>query len=194
MKTAIATLRGISAYQQGRYHGDPKLNDGNEGNDAYEQRTWKSKAHVNKQGHIFIPGGAFKNCLSDGAKYLNVKIKGKGQATYTKHFLAGVSVINDVDTGARIEEAEKMSVFCDSQGKRGGKSGSRVMKYFPTIMAWEADVTFFILDDVVTEDIFHRVLSESGMFIGIGVYRPQNGGHYGRFSVEKLVWKDGMVG
>jgi hypothetical protein len=32
------------------------------------------------------------------------------------------------------------------------------------------------------------MLEEAGKFIGLGRFRPQNGGFYGRFAVAKVVW------
>jgi hypothetical protein len=37
---------------------------------------------------------AFKNCLAEIAKYLSLQIPGKGKTTYTKHFEAGVMVLD----------------------------------------------------------------------------------------------------
>ena len=49
-------------------------------------------------------------------------------------------------------------------------------------------MTFYILDETVTEDVFKNILEQAGAFIGIGRFRPRNNGFYGRFKVEKVVW------
>lgn len=78
--------------------------------------------------------------------------------------------------------------FVPSDGKAGG--GSRVKKKFPVIREWSGEVTFYILDDTITEDVFEAHLKEAGNFIGIGRFRPENGGFYGRYSIDKIVWSD----
>src|SRR5689334_22156076 len=91
MKIAEVELASISAYSQGRYHQTEPLPK--EGKDVYEKRTWREKVHANDEGYIFIPPMAFKNCIAEIAKFLSEQIPGKGKSTYTKHFEAGILVL-----------------------------------------------------------------------------------------------------
>jgi hypothetical protein len=50
-------------------------------------------------------------------------------------------------------------------------------------------VTFHILDDVISPDVFEQHLKDAGNFIGIGRFRPRNNGYYGRFSVKSIKWQ-----
>lgn len=187
MIRATATVEGFAPLQFGRYHEADKLEK--ESNDDYEARTWLEKLHVDKDGQVFIPPMAFKRCLDRTAKYLSKQIKGKNRQTYTKHFESGVFCQDPVLINETKEGAKKVAVFGDSQGKRGGKSGSRVKKYFPTFPEWKGEVVFYILDETITEEVFKEHLEEAGKFTGIGVFRPENGGYYGRFTVENLEWE-----
>ena len=49
-------------------------------------------------------------------------------------------------------------------------------------------MTFFVLDETITEDVFLNHLTQAGQFIGIGRFRPRNNGFYGRFAVDKVEW------
>ena len=71
-------------------------------------------------------------------------------------------------------------------GIRG--SGKRVEKCFPVIPSWTGEVTFYVLDETVTQEVFKNILEQAGAFIGIGRFRPRNNGFYGRFKVESIVW------
>ena len=82
MKEIQLSLKGTSPYSQSRPHTTPKLNK--ETPDAHEARTWMNRLHV-KDGQVFIPGNAIRNCLAEAAKFLSIQIPGKGKATYTKH-------------------------------------------------------------------------------------------------------------
>lgn len=185
MKTCYATLRSITAYSQSRMHDAPKLEK--ETHDAYEVRTWPQKAHV-ENGTIYIPPMAFKQALDAAAKRLGLQIPGKGKATYTKHFLSGVLVMDKLDTGVAIEGLPGEWINANSDGVRG--SGKRVKRCFPTIQSWEGTIPFYVLDEQIDRKTFERVLRETGQFVGIGRFRPQNGGFYGRFSVENLAWEE----
>lgn len=152
----------------------------------YEARTWRERMHVNKEGFVFIPPMAFKNCVSEIAKYLGIQIPGKGKSTYTKHFEAGVLVVEGLTLPIKKEDVQGQWLFVPSDGKRGG--AKRVDKCFPVIHEWEGQVEFVILDEIITEDVFLKHLEEAGKFIGIGYFRPRNNGYWGRFSVENVKW------
>lgn len=184
MKKVIATLKSASTYGQSRAYVEPKLDK--ETHDAYEKRTWKMRLHTDSEGNVFIPPMAFKNCLSEAAKYLGIQIPGKGKATYTKHFEAGVMATERVMLGINAKDVQGEWLFVPADGKRG--SGKRVWKCFPIIPQWQADVVFYILDETVTEGVFRQHLEEAGKFIGIGFFRPRNNGYFGRFTVEKIQW------
>jgi hypothetical protein len=182
MKIIKAKLQSIAPYSQGRYHSTDSLDK--EGKDAYEKRTWRDKLHVNEDGNVFIPPMAFKNCISEIAKFLAIQIPGKGKSTYTKHFEAGVLVLDPLVLPIKKDEVPGEWLFVPASGKRG--DGKRVMRCFPTIAQWSGEVTFHILDDTITADVFKKHLEEAGKFIGIGRFRPRNNGYYGRFEVKSI--------
>jgi hypothetical protein len=186
MKIATATLHSISPYSQSRYHNTPK--DQKETAKDYEQRTWRERVHCNGDGRIYIPPMTFKNCAAETAKYLGMQIPGKGKNTYTKHFDAGVLCAEPLVLPETKETVLGEWLFLNSDGRRGG--GKRVEKCYPLIPSWNGDVVFNILDEAITQDVFRFHLEQSGAFIGIGRFRPRNGGFYGRFKVDNLQWKD----
>ena len=187
MKIAKAYLKSAAPYSQSRYYDVPKLEK--ELPKDYEERTWMERLHSTKDGNVFIPPMAFKNCLAEAAKYISMKIPGKRNATYTKHFEAGVLVTDPLVLPNKKDETEGEWYFVPSDGKRGG--GTRVSKCFPVIHEWEGEVNFFIFDETVTESVFKKHLEQAGMFIGIGRFRPRNNGYYGRFNVQKIEWVEG---
>lgn len=184
MRTAIATLKSMSPYSQSQAHFTPKLEK--EGADDYEQRTWRERLHATEDGNVFIPPMAFKNCLSEVAKFLGKQIPGKGKSTYTKHFEAGVLVTDALVLPIKRDDVPGETLFVPADGVRG--SGKRVKKTFPVIHKWEGDVVFHVFDDTITPKVFEEHLAQAGSFIGIGRFRPRNNGFYGRFTVEKVKW------
>lgn len=190
MRIATAQLESISPYSQSKHHTTPKLArpDGSitESADDHERRTWRERCHYDEQGRIFIPPMAFKNCLAEIAKYLSVQIPGKGKSTYTKHFEAGIMVLDPLILPVTKDTVEHEELFVPADGRRG--SGKRVTKLFPVIRHWAGPVTFHLLDDVVTQQVFLQHLTDAGNFIGIGRFRPRNNGYYGRFKVNKIEW------
>lgn len=186
MKKAIVKLKSVSTYGQSKFHQTEK-NKGELSGD-FEDRTWREKAHTNEQGFIFIPGTQFANSLREASKYLSISIPGKGKSTFTKHFESGIMVLDNLVLPVKKDDVKSVTVFVPSDGRVGG--GKRVIKHFPIIHEWSGEVTYHIIDPIITAEVFEQVLRASGQLIGIGYFRPRNRGYYGRFEVEKIQWID----
>ncbi len=184
MKTATASLLGTSPYAGSRNHETPHLPK--ETAESYEERTWRDRCHCTADGHVFIPPMAFKFSIASAAKQLSIQIPGRGKATYTKFFENGVQVLEGPVLDATRDTVRRQRVFANSDGRRG--SGKRVWRFFPTVDQWRGVVSYHILAGEITDEIFERVLLQSGVFVGVGQFRPENGGTNGRFAVEKIVW------
>ena len=184
MHTAICKLKSVSPYGQSRYIQEKKTK--NETHGEFESRSWRQRMHETSDGHVFIPPMAFKNCLSEAAKYKSVQIPGKGKATYTKHIVSGVLVLDPLVLPDMVADVNGIWLHVPSDGTRGGTK--RVEKCFPMIPKWEGSVTFTIFDELVTEDVFRSHLEDAGAFIGIGFFRPKNNGYWGRFEVVDVKW------
>ena len=183
MKRYIARLKGTSPISFSRYHAMPKLSG--ESDAAYEERTWRERLHTNADGNVVIPLFAFKNALDAAAKYESRKIPGRRNATYTKHVQSGVMVESAVVLPIKKKDVKGEWRFVPADGMPGG--AKRVMKCFPIIQEWEGEVSFAVLDETVTRDVLEEFLQVAGSFIGIGSFRPENRGIWGRFRVVSLV-------
>lgn len=185
MKTARIKITGASPIAFGRYHQTPKLESERSNDAAYEERTWIEKCHFNKDGEVVIQPFAIKNMLSDIAQFLSVKTK--GNATFTKHFQAGIMVVDAMPIGIKREDVKGQWIHVPSDGKRGGTK--RVPKCFPMIQDWGGEVDVLVLDEIITKKVLQEHLEEAGKFIGLGSLRPRNNGICGRFSAEVLSFK-----
>lgn len=187
MRICEAFLQSTSAYSQSRYHDTPKL-DKKESAQDWEERTWRNRVNATEDGKIYIPPMAFKNSLSEAAKFLSVQIPGKGKSTYTKHFEAGVLVMDPLKLPISKADVHGEWLFVPADGRRGGSN--RVKRCFPLIPSWEGPVTFYILDTTITEEVLEYHVRQMGQFIGIGRFRPRNNGFYGRFKVKSFKWTE----
>jgi len=175
-------VTGVAPYSQSRPIQTPKKSG--ETDDDHDSRVWREHLHVDDRGIVFIPPMALKSCLSEAAKFKSEKIRGKGNATYTKHFEVGTMFADPVSLGIKADNVESERLFLNSDGVRG--SGKRVWKTYPVIPQWDGDVTFYLLDEVLIQDTDKvlEYLEYSGLVIGIGRFRARNGGYYGRFEVS----------
>jgi hypothetical protein len=186
MIIATCELESTSQYSQSKNYTTPKKD--RELPKDYEERTWRDRLHVNADGYVFMPPMAFKNCIAEIAKFLSVQVPGKGKATYTKNFEAGILVTEGPVLPIKKEEVQGEWLFLPADGKRG--SGKRVWKCYPLIPAWKVTVVFYIVDELITQDVFTAHLEAAGNLIGLGRFRPRQNGFYGRFKVNKVDWQE----
>ena len=181
-QVAIASLESISRYSQSRRLPEkPAKMDWK----AFEEKNWKERLHLNADGHVCIPPICFKRSLQTAAAFLREKIKGKGSSEYGKHFKAGVLVDQPLVLPETADTIETEWLDLGPQGKPGTMG---VWKCMPFVEHWAGEVTYYILDDTIPQETFERHLIEAGSFIGIGRFRPEKGGYYGRYKVNGIVW------
>jgi hypothetical protein len=182
MSIAKIQFQSLSPISFSRYHNTDKLPK--EAYDDYERRTWRNKLHVDENDQVLIGQFMIMNCLSEAAKFLSIKIPGRGQSTYTKHFEAGVALYQPMGLGILKKDVQGQWMHVPSDGKRGG--GKRVMKCFPVIPEWEGTCDILILDETITRPVLKEHLEGAGRYIGLGSLRPRNNGMFGRFRAEIL--------
>jgi hypothetical protein len=184
MRTIIAKLRSTSPISFSRYYLQEQPKKPRENDQDYEERTWRNRLHSRSDGTVFIPPFAFKNALDNAARYLGRQIPGRGKSTYTKHFASGVLVREPLLLNIKKSQVEGEWRHVPSDGQPGGSK--RVLKCFPVIQSWRGEVVFTVLDEIVTVELLREHLAVAGQFVGIGSFRPQNRGVYGRFLVESI--------
>jgi len=181
-------LVSSTPYSQSRKHDAPRLNSSELDGD-YDLRTWREHLTTAEKGIVHIPAMAMKQAVDRAATVLGMKVPGRGKNTYSKHFLAGCILPNNISLGIKKSDVNHETILANSDGKRGG--AKRVSRTYPTIPKWEADAVFWVLDDIISPEVFKRHLVQAGMFVGIGRFRCEKGGMYGRFRVEgNMRWEN----
>lgn len=184
MQLATFTLVGITPYTQSRALQSKRRDD--ETDEAFESRCWRERCHIDSKGIMFVPAAALKDGLVSAAKYLGLKIPGKGSKTWTAKFKSGVMVVDNPSLGVKPQDIDGERLFVNSDGVKGG--GKRVFRTYPTLVTWSAKCKIYILDEIVTEEVFKKHLDTMVSMIGLGMHRPENGGFKGRAKVEDFAW------
>jgi hypothetical protein len=187
MQTSVATvtIRGITSLSQSRRHADPRKEGENP--EDYDNRTWRSKLSV-ENGSVVLPAHGVHQAIAAAAKYSKRQIPGQGKSTWTAKFMAGIAILEDPRLNIDPETVSSVVISANSDGVRG--SGRRVPRRYPMIPEWQTTFEVYILDPIITESVFTEMLTISGMFIGLGRFRPEKGGTNGRFQLVELQWQD----
>src|SRR5579859_7521640 len=163
MKTSVATvtLSSLSPYSQSRAHEEPALESESKGD--YDKRTWRSKLSVGLiagKRTVVMPAHGVQQCIAAAAKYSKRQIPGQGKATWTAKFTAGISILEDIRLGVDPDEVGFIDIYANADGIRG--SGKRVMRRFPVINEWSATFDIYILDPIITKDVFEEMIEIAG--------------------------------
>jgi hypothetical protein len=178
-------ITGKSPLSQSRPYQFDVKKIGQEKPDDYEKRTWRNRLNV-ENGSVYIPCVSIPTMLLSAAKRYGLKYK--GNSTYSSRFKGGVLCMENISLNIPPEQAEGQWLFVPADGVTG--SGKRVMKCFPKIDTWSGTATIVVLDDTITKEVFDAHMKYAGSFIGLGRFRPQNGGFYGRFSADIISWTE----
>jgi hypothetical protein len=195
VRTATIKIRGVSALLYGsrvNINLFPKKN--NESHDDYEKRTWRERCHATEDGRLFTPSFALKRMLATTAKSANERIPGKGMQTWGKKFRTGIMVPEHLILTPTTKKADVHGhwAFVPSDGKTGG--GTRVDRCFPLVQEWGGEFQVILLEECIREDVVLKYAQDAGMNNGLGTWRPQSGGDYGRFKVEGISWDEQPFG
>lgn len=156
----------------------------NETHDDLEKRVWRERCDCNRKNELILRSDRFKKSIVLAAQWLNMQIPGEGKATYTKHFRGGVIVMNNIELGIKRDECEHELVYTGPRKKDGKR-----WIHFPIVEKWEGELQVNVLDEKITEEVFKKVIDYAGMTVGIGSWRPENGGENGRYECRDIAFE-----
>jgi hypothetical protein len=136
-----------------------------------------SKVYKQDDGTLFLPSISFRSSLLKGCTGRRI-----GKVGAATRVAAGVFNVEtetplfDPESGEPIKDYRVHVTRCVVQ--RNG-----VMRARPEIPRWAAEVVFEVDDDFVTVEQVKELLGIAGRIAGVGDWRPEKKGPYGRFKV-----------
>lgn len=137
----------------------------------------EDKLYLDAQGKPYIPATYLRGALVEAGK--NIKIAGKQRATYSKLIGSTVSINPDA-IPLNPNLWQPYTITAVNPMTRGRMSVTR-----PKFDNWGLKFEIMATDDI-PEDKLAAILEEAGRFVGIGDWRPQKKGMYGKFIVTKF--------
>jgi len=128
-------------------------------------------------GQLALPTPAFRSCLVSG---------GKGRRF-------GKTAATTIIKGA-VFAADEFTPLCDPDGtpahtfdidmRRAVVQRAAIVRARPKLAKWAATVRFEIDDEFISEQQVREVLAIGGRTIGVGDYRPEKAGPFGRSTLR----------
>lgn len=138
----------------------------------------EEKLYELPNGKIYTPSTHLKGALINASKQF--KIRGKTRATYSK--IVGASV--DITPDAIVHKKQKWEEFTVSAVNPSTKG--RMMVSRPKMDEWELGFKITFPETDIPVEVMKNILDYAGQYVGIGDWRPDKKGKYGKFIVTKF--------
>lgn len=143
----------------------------------YQEEALK-KLYVNEKSELYTPSYMIERTLVEAGKKL--QIKGQGKATWSKHFgsMIDVSPKEVIHKNQDFKIHMALVVIPTTKG--------RIARYRPWLEEWELDFTV-TTEDEIEDSVLKQGFEIAGKFAGLGDWRPEKKGKYGRFELISFI-------
>jgi hypothetical protein len=178
MKTIQIEIRGISPLLMHRFSEEDRQKIENRSSHGTErpnkEEAAERAAYRLPSGNLGFPADNIKAAIRRAAGFRRI-----GRRSAVPAFAGGVFVLPEmVDLGTTAYVIDERSVVIRA-------TKGRVMRYRPRIDAWGLQFTIQYDESLIpTEQLVRDVLSDAGTKVGIGDFRPERGGAFGRFTIS----------
>jgi hypothetical protein len=192
MKTITARIEGTTSLIQHRFseqaESDSTKTTRLVGNSRGTPREEAEKVTYRfPDGSLYHPGAAISRLLREAGS--NHKIKGTRKSVKFA-VPSAVIVLDDAIALEMPGSGEAISDYeVDSRPVVIPSTKGRVMRHRPRLDKWAMTFHLEIDDDLLPVEFVHQLLEEGGRKLGIGDFRPEKGGPFGRFAVTS--WTNG---
>lgn len=128
---------------------------------------------------FYIPSEQIRQSLINAGSFVKAKVGNAKKSM--KNVVAGMFFINP----ERIR-LSKESFQIDKRSAVNRSIHARVIVIRPRWDKWSVEFELSVDNDTITEETIKQIFEYAGNYVGIGSYRPQNNGQYGRFETVKF--------
>jgi hypothetical protein len=140
-------------------------------------------AYIDEDGRLYYPTTNIYSCLINAGKFHK---DGKVKVTTARSSLIPAGVMIE---GEFIYFQEGTSWEVDSRAVVVPSTGGRVICHRPRLDSWVLEFSLNIDTAVFSPKFIRTLVDDAGSKVGLGDFRPERKGIYGRFKVTK--WMEG---
>ena len=182
MKNIEVEVTGISPLLQHRFPMEDSDQQSTAKNRKQKEDDVEKSLYRLEDGTIYQPCEHFISSLKKaGAKY---QIPGQGKATYKNLIGSGAVII----TPDAIPHKHQEFVI-DARPVVIAATKGRIVRRRPMLRKWSLNFQIEFDEDEISAATIKDLLEYAGRRVGIGDFRPERGGHFGRFMVSKFKQK-----
>lgn len=179
MKTIEVTIKGISGLLQNRFPEEDETTKVKKKSATSNDSDIEKSLYRLSDGTIYQPSSHIIGTLkAAGSKF---RVKDQGKSTY-KNIIGGGAVIIEPDCIPHVFQKWEINsrpvVNLTTRGRR--------IKKRPLFRDWSLSFKMIVDEEDLPIEVLKEVLDLAGRRVGIGDYRPQKGGPFGRFNISRF--------
>jgi hypothetical protein len=188
MKTISITIQGSTPLLCNRFTDAAQMSatNGNRsslvGDKGSPREQAQAKLYLGHDGKPMIPQPNLFRCLIDAGKFFK---HGKSKITTAKTSLIPACV--EVQ-GLEFPVVHKEPWDVDTRAVRIPSTGGRILCHRPCFHDWDLSFTVLIDTDMLGVKLFREIVDAAGKRIGLGDFRPDCKGPFGKFVVTR--WQE----
>lgn len=141
-------------------------------------------AYRSADGSLFLPGAAIARLLREAGS----AHKQRGSRKSLKYVIPAAVLVLDDELVLCDEQGDPLRDFeVDSRPVVIPSTKGRVLRHRPRLNAWGLEFAVEIDEDMIDSKTVHMLITDGGKKIGLGDYRPERGGPFGRYQL--VSWK-----
>lgn len=155
------------------------------GNKGTPREQAEPKRYCDKDGFLFIPGPNAFRCIIDAGKFLK---SGKSKITTQKSSLVpSFLAIEELECPLTVDGKRTKDFEVDSRSVVIPSTGGRIMAHRPRLDVWTLGFTLGLDEKEADLSITRTLVDYAGSKIGLGDFRPDRKGPFGKFKV--VLWE-----
>lgn len=139
----------------------------------------RAEYHAYANGHgFYLPSEHIRSSLINAGAYMKAKVGNSKKSM--KNIVAAMFYI----TPEEIPLPQQFTI--DKRSAVNQNVKARVISIRPKWETWGATFTLTVDNDTITEETIKQLFEYAGNYVGIGSFRPEHNGYFGRFDVIKF--------
>jgi len=134
--------------------------------------------YIDNKGKPYLPSEHIRGCLINGGGYIKSKVGSKAKSMKT--IVAAMFMITP-----DIIPLNDDWIIDKRSGVNHNVKG-RVIVIRPKWNDWKAKFTLSVDNDTITQETIQNIIEYGGQYVGIGSFRPEKNGMFGRFKIIKI--------
>jgi len=179
------TLQGITPLMCDRFTDEAadSISKGTRGNSAAKDKGTpteqaEKRLYTGLKGNLIIPSPNVLRCIAEGGKFMSI---GRSKVTTQKSSLI-YACVSILDTEIEIESPANWRV--DTRSVVIPATQGRILAHRPVFDNWELNFEVELDLEIMSASALRECIDHAGKKIGLGAFRPDRKGMFGKFVVK----------